>query len=147
MANGTALSTGVRGTAKTGNPALLGSYSVLKLTPTHVVLAFRGDVLDETVALTRLATQYGTPTTPVVDIKALWWSGCDAGEGHITRNSVKVWSFSDAPLHFQFDGWTENQERTSDIQVVFTGNNRNSTLVLELVKKGGYGDEQYRALA
>jgi hypothetical protein len=118
------------------------SLQVLKLTPIHAVVKVYGTNGSQTISLaTTLKLANETVAAPVVDIKAIWWSCAGASGNTITRNGKLLWEFGTIPGHFQFDGWTENEEHTSDIVVALPA--AGGTIVLELVKKGGYGDEQF----
>jgi hypothetical protein len=116
------------------------SFQLLKLTPIDAVVKVYG-VDSYTIGLaTDLKLAAEVIGTPIVDIKAIW-STCQTATGNtIVRNGITLWSPNNVPFHFQFNGWSETQAHTSDIVVTLGASGGN--IVLELRKKGGYGDEQ-----
>lgn len=139
MANGTAGPVGVRGISGVGYTSATGNITFLKVTPIHCVVAIRGNQTT-TITLAMLKVINETVSAPIVDIKAIWFS-CLSGSGNtIVRNSVTLWDLPGVPGNYQFDGWSDTQARTSDITVSIGASG--GTIILELVKKGGYGDSQ-----
>jgi hypothetical protein len=116
------------------------ALTVLKKTPIHCVIAISGAGATETINLsTTLATTSQTASSPVVNISAIHWS-VPSGNATITRNSVQLWALTGA-REFDFNGYSDNRENTSNIVVVTPAGG--GTVILELVKISGYGDTQH----
>lgn len=116
------------------------ALTVLKRTPIHVVVAVSGAGATETINLdTTLSTASQTASSPVVNISAIHWS-VPSGNASITRNSVPLWLMTGA-REFEFNGFADNRENTSNIVVVTPAGG--GTVILELVKISGYGDTQH----
>jgi hypothetical protein len=116
------------------------AITVLKNTPIHAVVAVSGASATETINLaTTIKTAAQTAGTPVVNISAIHWS-VPAGNATITRNSVPLWLLTGA-REFDFNGYSDNRENTSNIVVVTPAGG--GTVIIELVKISGYGDTQH----
>lgn len=116
------------------------ALTVLKKTPIHVVVAVSGAGATETIDLSStLATASQTASSPVVNISAIHWS-VPSGNASITRNSVPLWLMTGS-REFDFHGFADNRENTSNIQVAIPAGG--GTVILELVKISGYGDTQH----
>lgn len=116
------------------------ALSVLKNTPIHTVIAISGTSAAETINLaTTLATASQTPSSPRVHIKAIHWS-VPEGNAIIARNGVTLWSLN-AAFQFDFAGYADNREATSNIVVTLPAGG--GTVLLELMKISGYGDTQH----
>lgn len=122
---------------------MAASVQILKLTPIHAVVKVYG-VGSYTITLgTDLKLANETVSSPIVDIKAIWSTPLTASGNTIVRNGATLWNLSNLPFHFQFDGWSDNQQNSQDIVVTLGASG--GQVVLELVKKGGYGDSQFVA--
>jgi hypothetical protein len=119
---------------------------ILKKTPIHCVVKISrfggGDAHTETIDLdTDLVV---TPEVPTVDAKvnidAIHFS-IPSGTATITRGGQILWAFTGV-YSLKFDGFAENTSNGSDIVVSIPGGG--GTVVLELKKIAGYGDEQHR---
>lgn len=116
------------------------AITVLKNTPIHVVVAVSGANATEDInLLTTIKTATQTAGTPVVNISAIHWS-VPAGNATITRNSVPLWLMTGS-REFEFNGFADNRENTSNIQVAIPAGG--GTVIIELVKISGYGDTQH----
>lgn len=116
------------------------ALTVLKKTPIHCVIAISGAGATETINLdTTLATTSQTASSPVVNISAIHWS-VPVGNATITRNSVPLWIMTGS-REFDFNGYSDNRENTSNIVVVTPAGG--GTVILEVVKISGYGDTQH----
>jgi len=116
------------------------ALTVLKNTPIHVVVAVSGANATEDInLLTTIKTSAQTAGTPVVNIGAIHWS-VPTGNATITRNSVPLWLLTGS-REFDFHGFADNRENTSNIQVAIPAGG--GTVILELVKISGYGDTQH----
>jgi hypothetical protein len=116
------------------------AITVLKNTPIHVVVAVSGANATEDInLLTTIKTAAQTAGTPVVNISAIHWS-VPAGNATITRNSVPLWLMTGS-REFEFNGFADNRENTSNIQVAIPAGG--GTVIIELVKISGYGDTQH----
>ena len=116
------------------------ALTVLKNTPIHVVVAISGTSATETIDLSStLATASQTASSPKVNISAIYWS-IPSGNATITRNSNQLWAMTGS-RDFQFHGFSDNRENTSNIVVVTPAGG--GTVILELVKISGYGDNQH----
>lgn len=117
------------------------SIQIFKVTPIDAVVKIYGTGTYTITLGTDLKLANETVTTPIVDIKAIWGTCLTASGNTIVRNGVTLWNLPAYPFHFQFDGWSDTQAHTSDIVVTLGASGGN--IVLELRKKGGYGDEQF----
>lgn len=116
------------------------ALTVLKNTPIHVVVAVSGAGATETIDLTTtIKTTAQVVGTPVVHLKGIKWS-VPSGNATITRNSVVLWSLTGAFSH-EFNGFADNREASSNIIVVTPAGG--GTVILELMKISGYGDNQH----
>jgi late competence protein required for DNA uptake (superfamily II DNA/RNA helicase) len=117
------------------------AITVLKKTPIHCVIAISGAGATETIDLsTTLATERQTSvSSPKVNIQAIHWS-VPSGNATITRNSVQLWAVTGAFSH-DFTGFSDVRENGSNIVVVTPAGG--GTVIIEVVKVSGYGDEQH----
>lgn len=116
------------------------ALTVIKNTPIHAVVAISGTSAAETIDLsTTLATAAQTPASPRVHIKAIHWSVPD-GNALISRNGTTLWLLN-AAFQFDFAGYSDNREATSNIVVTLPAGG--GTVLLELMKISGYGDVQH----
>jgi len=116
------------------------ALTVLKNTPIHVVVAISGAGATETINLSStLATASQTASSPVVNITSIYWS-VPSGNATITRNSNQLWAITGS-RDFQFHGFADNRENTSNIVVVTPAGG--GTVIIEMVKISGYGDAQH----
>lgn len=117
------------------------ALTVLKRTPIHVVVSVSGVSASETIDLdVTLPTSTQSPTAPVVNITSVYWAVPAGGNATITRNSVPLWVLPGSH-DFQFNGFSDNRENTSDI--VVTTPSGGGTVIIEMVKVSGYGDTQH----
>lgn len=116
---------------------MAATLTILKLTNISAVCSISGTGAATIALATDLLKAGETAATPKVDIKAIW-GACVSGTGNtIVRNSHTLWDLTNIPFHFQFDGWNDNRDRTSDIVVTLGASG--GTIILELIKKDGYG--------
>lgn len=116
------------------------AITVLKKTPIHCVIAVSGTGVTETIDLdATLSTSTQTASSPKVNITGLYWS-VPAGNATITRNSVQTWAMTGS-REFQFHGFSDNREQGSNIVVVTPAGG--GTVIIEVVKVSGYGDNQH----
>jgi len=80
------------------------------------------------------ASQAVSGATQEVDIDSVKFSVQPTQLATVTRNSVNVLQLYGVD-HWQFDGYSINQQNTSDIVVTLAGA---GTVILELAKKSGY---------
>jgi hypothetical protein len=118
---------------------------VLKLTQIHGVIKVRGSAGDSgTITLATILKKTGeTASTPTANIKTIYWSlgtGCSAT---IARNSTTLWTLNDQGSgYLDFAGFADNEFNTNDVVIAFTGTGA-GTIVVELAKVSGYGNEQH----
>jgi hypothetical protein len=118
---------------------------VLKLTQIHGVIKVRGSAGDSgTITLATILKKTGeTAATPTANIKTIYWSlgtGCSAT---IARNSTTLWTLNDQGSGFlDFAGFADNEFNTDNVVIAFTGTGA-GTVVVELAKVSGYGNEQH----
>jgi hypothetical protein len=119
---------------------------VLKLTQVHGVVKVRGSAGDTgTITLATILKKSGeTASTPTANIKTIYWSlgtGCAAT---ISRNSTTLWTLNDQGSgYLDFAGFADNEFNTNDVVIAFTGTAA-GTIVVELAKVSGYGNEQHQ---
>lgn len=114
----------------------------LKKTPIHCVVKISGTgATTETIDISSdLVVAPEAPTTPTVDISAIHVS-VPVGDATITRGGQQLWKLNGLySLHF--NGFSDNVQSDEDIVVVLPAGG--GTVVVELKKTGGYGDEQHR---
>lgn len=116
------------------------ALSILKKTPIHCVVMVTGTGA-QTIDLSTDLLRFGeTAVAPAVNISGLYWAVPGATAATVSRNSVKQWDLLGS-YHFEFNGWNDNNNNTSDIEVVMPAGG--GTVILELVKVSGYGNEQH----
>lgn len=116
--------------------------TLLKVTPTHCAVKLFGAAgVTETVTLsTDLVIAPEVPASPTVNLKAIHFA-VPVGVATIARNGVVLWSVTGCESLI-FNGFYDTQNSGSDLVVTIPAGG--GTVVLELVKKSGYGDEQHR---
>lgn len=114
--------------------------AILKKTPIHCVVKISG-ASTETITLgTDLLHTNETASTPKVNIAGIYWSVASE-QATITRNSNQLFALSGS-YNFEFNGFADTTEQTSDLVVTIPAGG--GTVIIELVKVGGYGNEQHR---
>lgn len=114
--------------------------AILKKTPIHCVVKISA-ASTETITLgTDLLHTNETATTPRVNIAGIYWSVA-SGQATITRNGTQLYALSGS-YEFEFNGFTDSSEQTSDIVITVPAGG--GVVIVELVKVGGYGNEQHR---
>lgn len=122
--------------------------TIIKVTPNAAVVKIWGTAGSATIDLNvdLLTTLETSPiAAPTVHINGITAYCLSASGNLIVRNSKTLWELGNVPVNWRFEGWCDNMEPTSDIVVTLGASG--GVIVLELTKKGGFGDEQYRALA
>src|SRR3990167_5669680 len=119
--------------------------TILKLTPLHCVVKFSGTGESSTLALaTDLLWSNPQQTevafTPKVNISGIWWTVQGATAATIARNCATLYSLIGA-FHFDFIGFADTQENTSDIVVTLPSSD--SEVVVELLMISGYNNTQH----
>lgn len=117
--------------------------TILKKTPIHCVVKATGTTTAaETIALaTDLLHTNETAGTPKVNISAIHWSVPTSATATIVRNSNTLWVLTGAHS-IDFNGFSDNTENLSDIVINIPS--AGGTVIVELVKVGGYGNEEHR---
>ena len=116
------------------------ALTILKLTPIHCVAKVTGaGATTITLATDLLVSGRQTASTPTVNIGCIHFAIPGSTEATIARNSVVGWRLV-GNYAFDFNGFTDNANNTSDIVVTLPSGG--GTVILELVKTGGYGDVQ-----
>jgi hypothetical protein len=114
--------------------------TVLKKTPLHCVVAITGSGTETIDLIDDLDLTTESPEeTVTVDIVGITWS-VPVGNASVARNSETQWLLTLANA-IQMNGWVDNRNNTHDITVVVPVGG--GTVVLELVKKDGYGRSQH----
>jgi hypothetical protein len=117
------------------------ALTVLKKTPIHCVIAIHGTGATETISLAdTLATATQTPDTPIVNISSLLWAIPEGEEATISRDDIVLWTLTGAD-NFNFIGYSDSRKNDEDIEITITSG---STVIIECMKVGGYGDSQHR---
>lgn len=122
---------------------MAATTTVLKLTQVHGVVKVHGENSDSvTLALaTDLKKSTETVSTPTVNIRGLYWTTDKNADITITRNGEHIYHlFGNG--EFKFDGFSDNQQNTSDLVVDF--NNGDGIVIIELSKVSGYGPQQHQ---
>ena len=116
---------------------------VLKLTQVEGVVCVRGTAATGTIALaTTLKKSTETQSSPTVDIKGLQWALSSGASAKVQRNSVVLWELMESgTLHF--NGFSDNDENTNDIEVVIAGG-AGGSVVVKCAKISGYGSQQHQ---
>jgi hypothetical protein len=115
--------------------------TILKNTPIHAVVKIHG-AGTETIALaTDLLYTNQTASTPKANISSLHWSVPGTTEATITRNSVIHWRLVGSFNH-NFNGFSDISENGSDIVVTIPAGG--GSVIIELLKVSGYGNNQHR---
>lgn len=122
---------------------MAATVSVLKLTQVHGVVKVRGTG-DGTIALaTTLKKSSETVSTPLVNIRSLYFSLSAGTSATISRNSEVLWTLNDQGAgSLEFAGFSDNEENSSDIVVSIVGGA--GTIILELTKVSGYGPQDHQ---
>lgn len=119
------------------------SVDVLKLTQVEGVVCVRGTAATGTIALaTTLKKSTETQSSPTVNIKGLQWALSSGASAKIQRNSVTLWELMESGT-LDFNGFSDNDENTSDIAVVIAGGSGGS-VVVRCAKVSGYGSQQHQ---
>jgi len=118
------------------------ALTILKLTPIHCVAMVTGaGATTVTLATDLLFGLNETAGTPEVNISGLLWAVPGATAATVTRNGVVQWQLLGND-DFEFKGWSDKSNNTFDIVVTMPGGG--GTVILELNKMAGYGNEQQR---
>lgn len=116
---------------------------VLKLTQVEGVVCVRGTAATGTIALaTTLKKSTETQSSPTVDIKGLQWALSSGASAKVQRNSVVLWELMESGT-LDFNGFSDNDENTNDIEVVIAGGDGGS-VVVKCAKIAGYGSQQHQ---
>ena len=116
---------------------------VLKLTQVEGVVCVRGTAATGTIALaTTLKKSTETQSSPTVDIKGLQWALSSGASAKVQRNSVVLWELLESGT-LDFNGFSDNDENTSDIEVVIAGG-AGGSVVVRCAKVSGYGSQQHQ---
>jgi hypothetical protein len=118
--------------------------TILKVTPTHCAVKIYGINTTDTIDIsTDLKLPSETPSSPKVNIKA-FHVAITQGYVTVSRNGTVLWALNGCESLI-FNGFYDTQNNDEDL--VFTFHNsgsHNATIIVELIKVGGYGDEQHR---
>jgi hypothetical protein len=117
--------------------------TVLKLTQVQGVVKVHGENNDSaTIALaTTLKKASETQSSPVANIKRIFWSTDKNADITITRDSIVIWDlFGSGELDFH--GFSDTEQNDADIVINF--NNGHGTIIVELAKVSGYGSQQHQ---
>ena len=116
---------------------------VLKLTQVEGVVCVRGTAATGTIALaTTLKKSTETQSSPTVDIKGLQWALSSGASAKVQRNSVVLWELMESGTR-DFNGFSDNDENTNDIEVVIAGG-AGGSVVVKCAKISGYGSQQHQ---
>lgn len=115
------------------------AVTILKKTPIHCVIKVT-EAGTYTITLNSLATSAQTPSSPKANITALTWS-VPSGNATVVRNSKQLWAVTGA-FAVPMIGWSDTEQNGSDLVVTIPVGG--GTVVIEVVKVSGYGDEQHR---
>ena len=116
---------------------------VLKLTQVEGVVCVRGTAATGTIALaTTLKKSTETQSSPTVDIKGLQWALSSVASAKVQRNSVVLWELMESGT-LDFNGFSDNDENTNDIEVVIAGG-AGGSVVVKCAKISGYGSQQHQ---
>lgn len=109
---------------------------ILKKTRQHAVVRATG-AATHTITLLSLSAdnQALSADQMVVNIRGIKWSVPAGGTAKITRNAVDVMEFGPGWGSLEYNGFSDNENATSNIVVTITGN---STVILDLAKVAGY---------
>lgn len=119
------------------------TVDTLKLTQTHGVVAVRGTAATGTIALaTTLKKSTETQASPAVNIKNIQWALSSGASAQVKRNSKVLYELQ-VTGRMDFYGFTDNDENTSDIDVVIAGGT-GGTVIVECAKVSGYGSQQHQ---
>ena len=96
-----------------------------------------------TIALaTTLKKSTETQSSPTVDIKGLQWALSSGASAKVQRNSVVLWELMESGT-LDFNGFSDNDENTNDIEVVIAGG-AGGSVVVKCAKISGYGSQQHQ---
>ena len=116
---------------------------VLKLTQVEGVVCVRGTAATGTIALaTTLKKSTETQSSHTVDIKGLQWALSSGASAKVQRNSVVLWELMESGT-LDFNGFSDNDENTNDIEVVIAGG-AGGSVVVKCAKISGYGSQQHQ---
>ena len=116
---------------------------VLKLTQVEGVVCVRGTAATGTIALaTTLKKSTEPQSSPTVDIKGLQWALSSGASAKVQRNSVVLWELMESGT-LDFNGFSDNDENTNDIEVVIAGG-AGGSVVVKCAKISGYGSQQHQ---
>lgn len=119
------------------------TVDTLKLTQTHGVVAVRGTAATGTIALaTTLKKSTETQSSPAVNIKGLQWALSSGASAKVQRNSKVLYELQ-VTGRIDFYGFTDDDENTSDIEIVIAGGT-GGTVIVECAKVSGYGSQQHQ---
>ena len=100
-------------------------------------------LLTGTIALaTTLKKSTETQSSPTVDIKGLQWALSSGASAKVQRNSVVLWELMESGT-LDFNGFSDNDENTNDIEVVIAGG-AGGSVVVKCAKISGYGSQQHQ---
>lgn len=114
--------------------------AILKKTPIHCVVKITGASTETITLNSDLLHTNETAVAPKVNIAGIYWTVA-SGQATITRNSNQLYALSGS-YNFEFNGFADSSEQTSDIVVTIPAGG--GAVIIELVKVGGYGNEEHR---
>lgn len=115
--------------------------TILKNTPIHSVVKISGAGTETISLATDLLYTNQVASTPTVNISAIHWSVPGTTEATVKRNSITQWPLIGA-YSLLFNGFSDISLNTYDIVVTIPAGG--GTVVLELLKIGGYNNTQHR---
>lgn len=120
------------------------TVDVLKLTQIQGVVAVRGVGATGTIALaTTLKKSTETQSSPTVNVKGLQWTLASGTAAQLVRNSKVLYEMSGYG-QIDFYGFADNDENTSDIQIVIDSGGAGGTVLVDCAKVAGYGSQQHQ---
>lgn len=114
--------------------------AILKKTPIHCVVKLSGASTETITLNTDLLHTNETASGAKVNIAGIYWS-IASGQATITRNATQLYALSGS-YNFEFNGFADTTEQTSDLVITIPAGG--GVVIVELVKVGGYGNEQHR---
>ena len=91
---------------------------------------------------TTLKKSTETQASPAVNIKNIQWALSSGASAQVKRNSKVLYELQ-VTGRMDFYGFTDNDENTSDIDVVIAGGT-GGTVIVECAKVSGYGSQQHQ---
>lgn len=116
--------------------------TIIKNSTTHAVVAFtRTTAGTDNLLLSALAIAgRQTATNPVVDISAVHITVPVGAVVSVIRNAETLWK-TDGNVSLNLNGFADNRQNTQNIDVTFAA--AGGTVILELAKRDGFGDNQH----